>query len=164
MEIDGRSEKDMCTLSYGFGTEEVTDLAEQLGVPRGAERDPCWHSDAGGSPGAVAFAANTGRSIGHLQLWYSGLGKRLGSPVGLASDKAALVGERKNGERGIDIDHIVDDVTSAPRIDPATRHGIVVRRGLRWLAPCMSWHRNRCRCDLFRADRANINHPTREIS
>ena len=93
MQVDRGSEQDVGTLSASFDSEEVADLGEQVWIPTGAERDAGGHGDAGCPGAAVALAADSRRTVGHLELGDSRVGKGFGSPVGLAGDQPALVVE-----------------------------------------------------------------------
>ena len=93
MQVDGGAEHDVCTLADRFGADERAEFSDQIGIPRGAGGDARRHHHTRCPGSTVALAADAVGSVGHLDLWYAGLGERVRSPRGLACQQLALVVE-----------------------------------------------------------------------
>ena len=93
MQVDVRAEQNMCALAACFQTEQRADLAEQSGVPRRTECDAGGHRHARRSAASMAFAADAGRAVGHLDCRDAGVGEGACFPGSPTGDQAALVAE-----------------------------------------------------------------------
>ena len=105
MEVDGRAEHDVRALAACLGADQRPDLADEVGIPRGAERDAGRHDDARRPRSAVSFTAHAVGSVGHLELRHACFGERMCPPRRAPCHERALVVQRERGQCRIDVDH-----------------------------------------------------------